>query len=93
MKKTGRYIFYIFTIFTCVIILILAIYHSFIVEKPNGKVNVDGEEQNRVHTVDIQASKEEFENEFNNLFDKGEFDDSTIPKLDPEKQHISQCLT
>ena len=88
MKKTGRYIFYIFTIFTCVIILILAIYYSFIVEKPNGKVNVAGEEQNRVHTVDIQTTKEEFENEFNNMFNKGEFDDSTIAKLDGEKDII-----
>lgn len=84
MKKTGRYIFYVFTIMTCVVILILAIYFSFI-NKPETGLVVNGVEQNIIPVYDIQKTKEEFGNEFNNTFNQGSFDDSVIPKSDPEK--------
>ena len=84
MKKTGRYIFYVFTIMTCVVILILAIYYSFI-NKPENVLVINGVEQNIIPVYDIQKTKEEFGNEFNNKFNQGNYDDSAIPKTDPEK--------
>ena len=84
MKKTGRYLFYVFTIMICVVVLILAIYFSFI-NKPENVIVVNGVEQNIIPVYDIQKTKEEFGNEFNNTFNQGNFDDSAIPKLDPEK--------
>lgn len=84
MKKTGRYIFYVFTIMTCVVILILAIYYSFI-NKPENVLVINGVEQNIIPVYDIQKTKEEFGNEFNNKFNPGNYDDSIIPKTDPEK--------
>ena len=83
MKKTGRYIFYIATIMICVVVLILAIYYSFI-DKPENVIVVNGIEQNIIPIDNIQTTKEEFGNEFNNTINLGTFDDSTVTKKNPE---------
>lgn len=87
MNKTLRYIIYVIAIMICTIVLILAIYFSFI-KKDENVVMINNVKQNIISASDTKETQELFDNEFTNKFEKGNFDDSQISKEDASKEMV-----